>query len=149
MTAAVPALAVDPLPELAAASARRPARPARRHRGGVEADLRAGRCEVALTDGPPADRDPLCRHDAGGREIVLVTTGAEDLPDPLPRPRLAEVPLVTELGDSWLHAELGEPRTVCETDGPAGPSGAAAPATPPCSTTARKYLACRSSTTSA
>ncbi|WP_433506356.1 LysR family transcriptional regulator [Pseudonocardia halophobica] len=116
--AAVPALAVDPLPELAAALRRR--LPGVRlvlldgTAEGVETDLRAGRCEVALTDGPPADRDPLCRHDAGGREIVLVTTGAEELPEPLPRFHLAEVPLVTELGDSWLRAELGEPRTAVE-----------------------------------
>ncbi len=73
----------------------------------VESDLREGRCEVAITDSIVRFGDDLCEHRAADEEIVLVVQDeSASLPDPLPRVRLEEVPLVLELGDRWLRSEL-------------------------------------------
>ncbi|OLL76824.1 Cyn operon transcriptional activator [Pseudonocardia sp. Ae168_Ps1] len=109
---AVPAHAVDPLPALVARLRERLPDVRVVLRSGstdaVETDLRAGRCEAAITDGPVRAGDELCHHQGEDQEIVLVLPEGSSLPDPLPRHRLNEMPLVLELEDRWLRSELGE-----------------------------------------
>ncbi|MCE3554725.1 LysR family transcriptional regulator [Pseudonocardia sp. RS11V-5] len=82
----------------------------------VENDLREGRCEVAITDGLLRGGEEVCQHRGPDQEVVLVSPLDVTLPDPLPRARLSEIPLVLEVADHWLRAELGEHLTSVVVD---------------------------------
>ncbi len=70
----------------------------------VAATMRRGDAELALQDVPDGDPRalPLCEQEL----VLALPLGLADaLPDPVPRARLADVPLVLDLGDA-VHAGL-------------------------------------------
>ena len=123
VVAALPTLAVDPLPELAAGLRAR-------HPGivlsvtnpgdapGIVADVRAGRAEVGFTE-LPARADNLLQLAVDDQELVLALPPelAAELPDPVPLAAVADLPLVLEPVRSTTRALLesalgGPPRNV-------------------------------------
>lgn len=116
--AAVSALTVDPLPELT--SALRGTYPGLRvtvldpgSAAGVVGAVRRGDAELGLVD-RPVPGDTLQVRDLWTQEIALVLPPAlaAELPDPVPRHSLAEIPLIVELsgsgGRAALEDELGD-----------------------------------------